>query len=56
MMWSITDGRGVDVAFDGIGGETLARTLDALRPFALVAEAHLMLERGETFGSPLLAP
>lgn len=33
----LTDGQGVDVAFDGIGGETLARTLDAVRPFGMVA-------------------
>jgi NADPH2:quinone reductase len=33
----ITDGKGVDVAYDGIGGETLIRTLDAVRPFGTVA-------------------
>lgn len=33
----LTGGRGVDVAFDGIGGETLTRTLDAVRPFGMVA-------------------
>jgi NADPH:quinone reductase len=32
----LTDGRGVDVAFDGVGGETLLRTLDAMRPFGTV--------------------
>ncbi|QFU15598.1 quinone oxidoreductase family protein [Microvirga thermotolerans] len=33
----ITDGRGVDVAYDGIGGTTLLRTFDAVRPFGTVA-------------------
>lgn len=33
----LTDGSGVDVAFDGIGGETLTRTLDTVRPFGMVA-------------------
>ncbi|MGE4279426.1 MAG: quinone oxidoreductase [Magnetospirillum sp.] len=33
----LTDGQGVDAAFDGIGGETLPRTLDCVRPFGLVA-------------------
>lgn len=34
---ALTDGRGVDVAFDGIGGDTLPRTLDCVRPFGMVA-------------------
>lgn len=33
----LTGGRGVDVAYDGIGGDTLLRTLDAVRPFGTVA-------------------
>jgi NADPH2:quinone reductase len=33
----LTAGRGVDVAFDGIGGTTLARTLSCVRPFGVVA-------------------
>lgn len=33
----LTDGRGVDVAYDGIGGDTLRRTFDAVRPFGTVA-------------------
>lgn len=33
----LTGGRGVDVAFDGIGGDTLPRTLDCVRPFGMVA-------------------
>jgi NADPH2:quinone reductase len=33
----LTGGRGADVAYDGVGGETLARTLDAVRPFGMVA-------------------
>lgn len=32
----LTDGRGVDTAFDGIGGATLLRTLDCVRRFGLV--------------------
>jgi NADPH2:quinone reductase len=31
-----TDGRGVDVAYDGIGGTTLAKTFAAVRPFGTV--------------------
>ncbi|MGE5478576.1 MAG: quinone oxidoreductase family protein [Bacteroidales bacterium] len=34
---TLTGGRGVDAAFDGIGGDTLARTLDCVRPFGMVA-------------------
>jgi NADPH2:quinone reductase len=33
----LTDGRGVDVAYDGVGGATLARTLGCVRPFGTVA-------------------
>lgn len=33
----LTQGVGVDVAYDGIGGDTLLRTLDAVRPFGMVA-------------------
>jgi NADPH2:quinone reductase len=33
----LTDGRGVDVAYDGIGGATLARTLACVRLFGTVA-------------------
>jgi NADPH2:quinone reductase len=33
----ITDGRGVDVAYDGIGSTTLLKTFDAVRPFGTVA-------------------
>jgi NADPH2:quinone reductase len=33
----LTDGRGVDFAVDGIGGETLAKTITILRPFGVVA-------------------
>lgn len=33
----VTGGKGVDVAIDGIGGDILARTLDCVRPFGLVA-------------------
>lgn len=32
----LTGGRGVDVAFDGIGGDILLRTLDCVRPLGLV--------------------
>ncbi|MCG5243281.1 zinc-binding dehydrogenase, partial [Azospirillum doebereinerae] len=34
---ALTEGRGVDFAVDGIGGDTLKRTLDAVRPFGTVA-------------------
>ncbi|MGC0154920.1 quinone oxidoreductase family protein [Chromobacterium vaccinii] len=33
----LTDGRGVDYAIDGIGGQTLLDTLGAVRPFGMVA-------------------
>jgi NADPH2:quinone reductase len=33
----LTDGRGVDVAYDGSGGATLKRTLGCVRPFGVVA-------------------
>ncbi|RWX78724.1 quinone oxidoreductase [Neorhizobium lilium] len=32
-----TDGRGVDIAYDGIGGDMLARTLQCVRPFGTAA-------------------
>jgi NADPH2:quinone reductase len=34
---ALTRGAGVDVAYDGIGGTTLARTLACVRPFGTVA-------------------
>lgn len=34
---ALTDGRGVHVAYDGVGGTTLARTLACVRPFGVVA-------------------
>jgi len=34
---ALTGGRGVDVAYDGVGGTTLARTLGCVRPFGTVA-------------------
>ena len=34
---ALTGGRGVDVAYDGVGGTTLARTLACVRPFGTVA-------------------
>jgi len=34
---ALTGGRGVDLAVDGVGGSTLARTLDCVRPFGVVA-------------------
>ena len=33
----VADGKGVQLAIDGIGGETFTRTLAALRPFGVVA-------------------
>lgn len=33
----LTQGRGVDVAYDGVGGATLAKTLACVRPFGVVA-------------------
>jgi NADPH:quinone reductase len=33
----LTEKRGVDVAYDGVGGTTLAKTLGCVRPFGVVA-------------------
>lgn len=33
----LTDGRGVDVAYDGVGGPGLLKTLECVRPFGVVA-------------------
>jgi NADPH2:quinone reductase len=33
----LTGARGVDVAYDGVGGSTLAKTLQCVRPFGVVA-------------------
>jgi NADPH2:quinone reductase len=33
---ALTDGRGVDVAYDGLGGDYLRRTFDAVTPFGMV--------------------
>jgi NADPH2:quinone reductase len=33
----LTEGRGVDVAYDGVGGATLAKTLQCVRPFGVIA-------------------
>ena len=33
----VTGGRGVDVAYDGVGGATFAKTLGCVRPFGVVA-------------------
>jgi NADPH:quinone reductase len=33
----LTEGRGVDVAYDGVGGVTLAKTLQCVRPFGMIA-------------------
>jgi NADPH2:quinone reductase len=34
---ALTEGRGVDAAYDGVGGATLAKTLACVRPFGTVA-------------------
>jgi NADPH:quinone reductase len=41
----LTGGRGVDFAVDGIGGDTLVKTLDCVRPFGSIASV------GQTSGS-----
>jgi NADPH:quinone reductase len=33
----LTNGLGADVAIDGVGGDTLTRTLDAVKPFGVIA-------------------
>ena len=42
----LTDGRGVDVAYDGVGGTMLARAIASVRPFGAVASI------GQAGGSP----
>jgi NADPH2:quinone reductase len=37
LVGELTDKRGVDVAYDGVGGTTLAKTLGCVRPFGVVA-------------------
>ena len=44
-----TEGRGVDVAIDNLGGETLARTLDAVRPMGIVVAMGFMAGVNVTF-------
>ena len=36
-MADLTEARGVDVAYDGVGGMTLVKTLQCVRPFGVVA-------------------
>jgi NADPH2:quinone reductase len=43
---SLTDKQGVDVAYDGVGGTTLLKTFDCVRPFGVVASI------GQTAGPP----
>lgn len=42
----LTQGRGVDFAIDGIGGATLAKTLETVKPFGMVASV------GQAAGRP----
>ena len=42
--------------FAELGPRSLPVTIGAELPLARVADAHLMLERGETMGSLLLVP
>lgn len=42
----LTDGRGVDYAIDGIGGQTLLQTLATVRPYGMVASV------GQVAGNP----
>ena len=47
---TLTDGRGCDVAYDGVGGTTLQKTFDCVRPFGVVASI------GQTGGAiPLIS-
>ena len=46
----ITDGRGVDVAYDGVGGTMLARAIASVRPFGAVASI------GQAGGPPPAVP
>lgn len=60
---ALTGGRGVDVAYDGIGGSMLARSIECVRPFGTVASfgqaggpippvAVDMLRPGKSLSSP----
>ena len=44
-----TEGRGVDVAIDNLGGEILARTIDAVRPMGIVVAMGFMAGVNVTF-------
>jgi len=48
----LTDGAGVDIAYEGIGGSTLLRTLDCLKPFGLAVNLGQV---GEPLGAVDLA-
>lgn len=52
----ITKGRGVDVAYDGIGGTTLLETFDAVRPFGMVASVGQAAGAIPMFDISLLGP
>jgi NADPH2:quinone reductase len=43
---ALTDGRGVDVAYDGLGGDYLRKTFDAVTPFGMVVNV------GQAAGPP----
>lgn len=43
---ALTDGRGVDVAYDGLGGDYLRKTFDAVAPFGMVVNV------GQATGPP----
>lgn len=44
-----TDGRGVDVAIDNLGGDVLARTIDAVRPQGIIVAMGFMAGPEVTF-------
>lgn len=46
-MW--TEGKGVDVAIDNLGGDVLARTIDAVRPMGIIVAMGFMAGSEVTF-------
>jgi len=51
---ALTGGRGADLVIDGIGGDTLAASLRAVRPFGLVASIGQIAARPEAIDPALL--
>ncbi len=53
---ALTDGRGVDCAIDGIGGQILTRTLRTIRPFGTIASIGQVAGEPDPIDLSLLGP